>query len=295
MTEIAVQQASRLIRRKLSDAIGKSLLKTLTEPITNSDDSYGEIVRSESGNENAVFPITIFVDKEKRLVKVVDCAQGMTASELKSKFKEYGAEKSSAYKGGNSRGIFGQGLSDVLFYHKDGKIKSIKNGEASVCSFYWKRDKQYINIEHIKSSVSKLSKEERERGLIASSAGNHAQGVAYAAQLLGAKATIVMPKTTPLIKVEATKNFGATVVLHGSNYDDAFAKAKELQEENGYVFIHPFDNKDVIEGQGTISLEILEELEDVDIIMVPIGGGGLIAGIAYAAKQINLVAVTPKQ
>lgn len=159
MTEIAVQQASRLIRRKLSDAIGKSLLKTLTEPITNSDDSYGEIVRSESGNENAVFPITIFVDKEKRIVRVVDHAQGMTASELKSKFKEYGAEKSSAYKGGNSRGIFGQGLSDVLFYHKDGKIKSIKNGEASVCSFYWKRDKQYINIEHVKSSVSKLSKE----------------------------------------------------------------------------------------------------------------------------------------
>lgn len=159
MTEIAVQQAPRLIRRKLSDAIGNSLLKSLTEPITNSDDSYGDIVRSESGNENAVFPISIFIDKQKRSVKIIDCAQGMTASDLKAKFKEYGAEKSTAYKGGNSRGIFGQGLSDVLFYHQDGKIKSIKNGEASICSFYWKRNKQYINIERIESSNNKLSKE----------------------------------------------------------------------------------------------------------------------------------------
>mgnify|MGYP001608736182 FL=1 len=160
MSEIAVQFASRYIKRKQSDAVGKNLLKTLTEPITNSDDSYGEIVKSEPGGEKAVFPITISIDKQKRLVRVIDCAQGMTASELKAKFKEYGAAKSTAYKGGNSRGIFGQGISDVLFYHRDGKIKSIKDGGAFVCSFYWKKEKkQYINIERVRTSLSKVAKE----------------------------------------------------------------------------------------------------------------------------------------
>ncbi|WP_249324062.1 threonine ammonia-lyase [Wansuia hejianensis] len=137
------------------------------------------------------------------------------------------------------------------------------------------------------NKVSKLSEEERNHGLIASSAGNHAQGVAYAAQSLGVKATIVMPKTTPLIKVEATRKYGADVVLHGDVYDEAYEEACRLEKENNYVFIHPFDDLDVIEGQGTIALEIFNELEDVDCILVPIGGGGLISGVALAAKSIN--------
>ncbi|MCY6485030.1 threonine ammonia-lyase [Clostridium aestuarii] len=137
------------------------------------------------------------------------------------------------------------------------------------------------------NKIIKLSEEEKKRGVIASSAGNHSQGVAYAAQKLGVKATIVMPKTTPLIKVSATKNYGANVVLHGDFYDEAYTKAKELQEENNYVFVHPFDDLDVIAGQGTIAVEILEDLKDIDYILAPVGGGGLISGIAFAAKSIN--------
>lgn len=137
------------------------------------------------------------------------------------------------------------------------------------------------------NKITKLSDEAKQKGLIASSAGNHAQGVAYAANKLGVKATIVMPSHTPLIKVEATENHGAHVVLAGEVYDDAYAKAVELQKEHGYTFVHPFDDEDVMEGQGTIALEILEELPDADVILVPIGGGGLIAGIATAAKSIN--------
>ncbi len=135
--------------------------------------------------------------------------------------------------------------------------------------------------------IACLSDEEKSRGLIASSAGNHAQGVALAATLAGAPATIVMPMTTPLIKVESTKRFGADVVLHGSCYDDAYEKALELQKKDDLVFVHPFDDVDVIAGQGTIALEILEEHPDTDVILVPVGGGGLISGIAYAAKQIK--------
>ena len=137
------------------------------------------------------------------------------------------------------------------------------------------------------NKISKLTLKERHKGLIASSAGNHAQGVAYAAQILGVPATIVMPKTTPLIKVEATRNFGAEVVLVGDNYDEAYKEALRLKEKNGYVFIHPFDDLDVIEGQGTMALEILSDMPDMDCIVVPIGGGGLISGIALAAKSIN--------
>lgn len=148
------------------------------------------------------------------------------------------------------------------------------------------------------NKISKLTNEEKSCGVIASSAGNHAQGVALAAQQLGIKAVIVMPKHTPLIKVEATKQYGAEVVLHGEVYDDAYKKARELQEEKGYVFIHPFDDKDVLEGQGTIALEILEELPDADIILVPLGGGGLVSGIAMAAKlknpNIKIIAVEPE-
>jgi threonine dehydratase len=137
------------------------------------------------------------------------------------------------------------------------------------------------------NKLSKLTLKQRQGGVISSSAGNHAQGVAYATQKLGIKSTIVMPKTTPLIKVEATKNYGANVVLYGDCYDDAYGEAKRLEKEFGYLFVHPFDDLDVIEGQGTIGLEILEELPDVDCILVPIGGGGLISGIAAAAKAIN--------
>lgn len=135
--------------------------------------------------------------------------------------------------------------------------------------------------------ISLLDEDAKKRGLIASSAGNHAQGVAYAAQKLGVKATIVMPKPTPLIKVEATKKYGAQVVLAGEVYDEAYKEAKRLQEEYKYEFIHPFNDDDVIAGQGTIALEILEELPDADILMVAIGGGGLAAGIAHCAKLIN--------
>ncbi len=148
------------------------------------------------------------------------------------------------------------------------------------------------------NKISKLNEEEKARGVIASSAGNHAQGVAYAAQKLGIKAVIVMPKHTPLIKVEATRKYGAEVVLYGEVYDDAYKKACELQQKEGYVFVHPFDDEDVIEGQGSIALEILEEVPDADIILVPVGGGGLISGIAAAAKQINpkirIVGVEPE-
>jgi len=137
------------------------------------------------------------------------------------------------------------------------------------------------------NKVGKLSEEQKKRGLIASSAGNHAQGVAYSASKLGIKATIVMPETTPLIKVQATRNYGVDVVLKGQVYDEAYEEAKRLEEENGYTFVHPFNDVDVMAGQGTIAVEIIEELRDVDAILVPIGGGGLISGIAVAAKGIN--------
>ncbi len=147
------------------------------------------------------------------------------------------------------------------------------------------------------NKITNLSDEEKKKGVIASSAGNHAQGVAYGAKESGIKAVIVMPKSTPLIKVESTKQYGAEVILHGDVYDDAFKKAKELEEKKGYVFVHPFDDKDVIYGQGTITLEILEELPETDIILVPIGGGGLISGIACAAKilkpEIKIIGVEP--
>ncbi|MCQ2542370.1 MAG: threonine ammonia-lyase [Lachnospiraceae bacterium] len=134
---------------------------------------------------------------------------------------------------------------------------------------------------------STLSEEERSRGVITASAGNHAQGVAYAAKCYGMKATIVMPTTTPLIKVNRTKSFGAEVVLFGDVYDEACAKAYELAEEHGYTFIHPFDDLAVATGQGTIAMEIVKELPLVDYILVPIGGGGLITGVSTLAKMLN--------
>lgn len=135
--------------------------------------------------------------------------------------------------------------------------------------------------------ISTLTAEERERGLITASAGNHAQGVAFAATRCGVKSVVVMPTTTPLIKVERTKHYGAEVVLHGDVYDEACEKAMELAEENGYTFIHPFNDLTVATGQGTITMEIVQELPLVDYILVPIGGGGLATGVSTLAKLLN--------
>ena len=135
--------------------------------------------------------------------------------------------------------------------------------------------------------ISTLSEEERAKGLITASAGNHAQGVAYAAKAFGVKAVIVMPTTTPLIKVERTKGYGAEVVLYGNVYDEACEHAYQLAEENGYTFIHPFDDPVVATGQGTIAMEIIKELPLVDYILVPIGGGGLATGVSTLVKLLN--------
>lgn len=135
--------------------------------------------------------------------------------------------------------------------------------------------------------ISTMTEEERSRGLITASAGNHAQGVAFAAQKFGCKAVIVMPTVTPLIKVNRTKSMGAEVILHGDVYDDSYAYACELAEKEGYTFVHPFNDTDVATGQGTIAMEIVQELPTVDYILVPVGGGGLIAGVATLAKMLN--------
>ena len=146
--------------------------------------------------------------------------------------------------------------------------------------------------------ISTLSEEARARGLITASAGNHAQGVAYAAREFGARAVIVMPTTTPLIKVNRTKALGAEVVLHGDVYDDAEAHAHALAQEHGYTFIHPFDDPDVATGQGTIAMEIIKDLPLVDIILVPVGGGGLATGVSTLAKllkpNVKVIAVEPE-
>lgn len=135
--------------------------------------------------------------------------------------------------------------------------------------------------------ISTLSEEEREKGLVTASAGNHAQGVAYAAKIYGVKATIVMPKTTPLIKVNRTKSYGAEVVLYGDVYDEACQYALKLAKEEGATFVHPFDDEVVATGQGSIAMEIIKELPTVDIILVPIGGGGLACGVSTLAKLLN--------
>lgn len=135
--------------------------------------------------------------------------------------------------------------------------------------------------------ISTMSEEDRKKGLVTASAGNHAQGVAYAAKKFGCKATVVMPTVTPLIKVNRTKSYGAEVVLHGDVYDDACAYAMKLAEEEGYTFVHPFDDLDVATGQGSIAMEIFEELPDVDYILAPIGGGGLITGVSTLTKMLN--------
>ena len=135
--------------------------------------------------------------------------------------------------------------------------------------------------------ISQLSDEEKQRGVIACSAGNHAQGVALAAAKCGIKATICLPAGAPISKVEATRSYGAEICLVPGVYDDAYNRALQLKDEKGMTFVHPFDDPQVIAGQGTIALEILDDMPDVECIIVPIGGGGLISGVAYAAKQIN--------
>ncbi len=192
-------------------------------------------------------------------------------------------------------------LNNISFEESRNRLKDILKETKLIHSPIFSREcgnNIYIKPENLQNTgsfkirgaynkIAKLTTQEKQKGLVASSAGNHAQGVAFAAQKLGVKATIVMPKTTPLIKIEATRSYGADVVLYGDFYDEAYGEALRLEQEHGYVFIHPFDDIDVIEGQGTIGLEIINEFQDVDCILLPVGGGGLISGIALAAKTIN--------
>ena len=164
-------------------------------------------------------------------------------------------------------------------------------GIAPECELYLKPENLQITgsfkIRGSAYKISLLSDEEKAKGVVACSAGNHAQGVALAATKSGIKSLICLPDTAPISKIEATKSFGADVCLVKGCYDDAHQKALQLKESEGYTFIHPFDDEDVIAGQGTIALEVLNELENIDAIVVPVGGGGLISGIAFAAKQIK--------
>ncbi len=137
------------------------------------------------------------------------------------------------------------------------------------------------------NKIAKLSDSERAKGVVAASAGNHAQGVAFSSKHFGCEATIVMPEATPLLKVSGVRSHGANVVLHGSNYDEAYKYATDFATKNDKTFVHPFADDDVIAGQGTIGLELLEEIEDIDVAIIPIGGGGLISGIASAFKQLK--------
>ena len=164
-------------------------------------------------------------------------------------------------------------------------------GIAPDCELYLKPENLQITgsfkVRGSAYKIAMLSEEEKKKGVIACSAGNHAQGVALAATKNGIKSLICLPDTAPISKVEATKGFGAKVCLVEGCYDDAYAKALELRDSEGYTFVHPFDDENVIAGQGTIALEILNDLDNIDAIVVPIGGGGLISGIAYTAKQIR--------
>ena len=165
------------------------------------------------------------------------------------------------------------------------------NGIASHCQLYLKPENlQNTGSFKLRGSgykIANLSDEEKARGVIACSAGNHAQGVALAATKCGISSLICLPDSAPISKVEATKGYGAQVCLVNGCYDDAYQKALEIRDEKGYTFVHPFDDEDVIAGQGTVGLEILSQLPDVEAIVVPIGGGGLISGVAFAVKSVN--------
>ncbi len=190
-------------------------------------------------------------------------------------------------------------------------VKNVVTATNLVCSEYLSEqtgNRVYLKPENMQVTgaykirgayykISTLTDEERERGLITASAGNHAQGVAYAAKAYGCKAVIVMPTTTPLMKVNRTKSYGAEVVLYGDVFDEASAYAQQLAEENGYTYIPPFDDLAVATGQGTIAMEIVKELPLVDYILVPVGGGGLATGVSTLAKMLNpkikVIAVEP--
>jgi len=163
--------------------------------------------------------------------------------------------------------------------------------EISECEVFLKKENLQVTgafkIRGAYNKVASLSKDERDCGVIAASAGNHAQGVALSASKFNTKAVIVMPESTPLTKVNGVKHFGAEVILHGANYDEAYAYAKEYGDQNSMTFVHPFEDEAVIAGQGTVALEILEKCSDLDAIVIPIGGGGLIAGMSEAIKSIN--------
>ena len=180
-------------------------------------------------------------------------------------------------------------LSGVL--HKTSLVYSGAFSKATGNNVYLKPENMQITgaykIRGAYYKISTLTQEQKERGLITASAGNHAQGVAYGAQAAGVPATIVMPTTTPLVKVNNTKAYGATVVLHGGCFDDAAEEAARLAQERGLTYIHPFNDLTVSTGQGTIAYEILKDLPDVDVILIPIGGGGLAAGVATLAKLLN--------
>jgi len=177
-----------------------------------------------------------------------------------------------------------QGIKHVTDLDRSSTFSKLTGGEV------------YLKLENLQKTgsfkvrgaayaMSQLTDKERKAGVIAASAGNHAQGVAYAATRLGIKSTIVMPKFSPVAKIQATQSYGAKVVLHGNVFDDALAYAKETAEKTGATFLHPFNDEDVIAGQGTIGLEILDDCPEVDVIAVPIGGGGLVSGISIAVKE----------
>lgn len=196
-------------------------------------------------------------------------------------------------------------MSDELtlekFEEASERVKEVTSDTRLVYSEYYSNqtgNKVYLKPENMQYTgaykvrgayykISTLSEEERQKGLITASAGNHAQGVAYAAKIYGVKAIIVMPTSTPIIKINRTKSYGAEVVLYGDVYDEACEYAMKLATEEGYTFIHPFDDLDVATGQGSIAMEIIKELPTVDYILVPIGGGGLATGVSTLAKMLN--------
>ncbi len=183
-------------------------------------------------------------------------------------------------------------------YHAAYVLKDVVRPTSLLRSFINPECELYLKTENLQVTgsfkvrgagykISQLSDEEKAKGVIACSAGNHAQGVALAAQKYGIKSVICLPDGAPISKVEATKSYGAEVVMVKGVYDDAYNRALSLRDEMGYTFVHPFDDDDVIAGQGTIGLEILNEIKDLDAVVVPIGGGGLISGIAYAVKALS--------
>ena len=182
-----------------------------------------------------------------------------------------------------------QRIKDVVV-HTPFSYAPFLSGESGVEVYLKKENLQMTGAFKLRGAFNKiasLSDAERAQGVVAASAGNHAQGVAYSAQHFGIKAVIIMPDSTPLTKVNGVRHFGAEVILAGNNYDEAYAYATKYGEENSLVFVHPFEDDEVIAGQGTVALEILEQADDLDAVIVPVGGGGLISGVAAAIKGIN--------